>query len=119
MIFITKLKRRYADMRWGFAQVSVIIGLTNFLLISYNFTNAKELVSFPIFILLTVFGFIASLIVIGKIFRDKQMGVDHDLGFENAPLNAKTYRIIIEQLPQTKESIEFVKYLKKIEDKQL
>jgi len=110
-----KIKRRYADLRFGYAQIGLVIGLANFLLLAYNFTNAKELVSFPIFILVTASIFGAALIIIGHQFRNRQMGVDHDLGFEKAPLNAKTYRLILQQFPSTPETIDFIEYLKKIE----
>lgn len=110
-----KLKRRYADLRFGYAQVGILIGLANFLLIAYNFTNAKDVISFPIFVLITALGFCAGLILIGKSFRDRQMGVDHDLGFEKAPLNAKTFRLILQQFKPTVETTEFIEYLKKIE----
>ena len=116
---IGKLKRRYADLRVGFAQISIVIGLTNFLLITYNFTNAKDIVSFPVFVLLTAFGLVVILILIGKSFRNRQMGVDHDIGFEKAPLNAKTFRIILEQFPPTIETVDYIKYLKKIEEGKL
>lgn len=118
MIF-NKLKRRYADLRFGYAQVGILIGLANFLLLAYNFTNAKDIVSFPIFILITAVGFAAVLILIGKVFRNKQMGVDHDLGFENAPLNAKTFRIILEQFPPNKETTDYIQYLRNIEEGKL
>src|SRR3990172_4646826 len=110
-----KLKRRYADLRFGYAQVGILIGLANFLLLAYNFTNAKDIVSFPIFVLVTAFGFGAVLILIGKSFRNRQMGVDHDLGFEKAPLQAKTFRILLQQSPTSKETIDFIDYLKRIE----
>ena len=110
-----KLKRRYADLRFGYAQIGIVIGLANFLLLAYNFTNAKNILSFPIFVIITACGFSVVLILIGKLFRNKQMGVDHDLGFENAPLQAKTFRIILEQFSYTKEATDFIEYLKRIE----
>ena len=115
MHFFNKLKRRYSDLRWGYSQVGVIIGLSNFLLLAYNFTNAKELTSFPIFVSLTAVGFGLSLILIGHVFKKQQMSTDHDIGFEHSPVIAKAYRLILQQLPQTEETMQFVKYLKKIE----
>lgn len=116
---IAKLKRRYADLRFGYAQIGVIIGLANFLLIAYNFTNAKDIVSFPIFVGFTALGFAVVLVLIGHAFKRTQMSTDHDIGFEYAPMNAKTFRLILEQLPLTEESISFIKYLKQIETQTL
>ena len=119
MTLLAKLKRKYADIRWGYSQIGFFIGLANFLLLVYNFTEAKDFISFELFVLLLSVILLVGLTMIGKVFRKTQMSVDHDLGFEQAPLNAKVYRLILEQYPQTEETKDFISYLKRIEDKKI
>ena len=118
------LKRRYADMRYGQAQLAVMIGLINFLLISYNFSMFKDFIEFHWYVLIAINIFGVGLIVLGKGFRIKQMSTDHNLAFVQAPLDRKTDKIILENLLAIKkhlnlkisdESIEFLELLKKIE----
>lgn len=111
---IAKLKRRYADLRWGASQIGFVIGVSNFILLVYNFTDLKQL-PFELFaplmgiILVVVYSFA------GKIFRTKQMRVDHDLGFEQNPQMAKTLRMILEQNNTNPETLNQIEYLRKIE----
>ena len=113
---IDKLKRRYADIRWGYAQFGFFIGLANFLILVYNFTPAKDIISFEIFVPITLAVFLLIFTYSGQLFRNKQMATDHDLGFERNPAMAKVLRIILEQQElKTDEIIQQINYLRKIE----
>lgn len=118
------LKRRYADMRYGQAQLAVIIGIINFLLISYNFSMFKDFIEFHWYVLVAINIFGIGLILLGKGFRVKQMSTDHNLAFSQAPLDRRKDRIILENLLEikkhlklsiTNESIKFLELLKKLE----
>lgn len=121
------LKRRYADMRFGQAQFAVMIGITNFLLLTYNFTSLKDWLEFHWYALIAVNIFVIGLIILGKGFRLKQMSTDSNLSFYQAPLWRKYDRIQLENtldiknhldLEITPETKEFLKLLKRVEKRQ-
>lgn len=114
---IPKFQRRFSDLKWGYSQVGIMIGLSNFLLLIYNFTGVKTILSFEYFVILSIVIIIIPLLLIGTLFRKKQMGVEYTLGFEQAPAQATVFRMILEQLPQTDETMNYIKYLRKIEEK--
>jgi len=123
---INYLKRKYTDMRFGMSQFAVVIGITNFLLISYNLTVIKDYIEFHWYALISANFFIISLIVIGKLFRVKQMSTDNTLAFAQQPIDRHRDRIILENLLEIKnhlnlknspETIRFLEILKKLEKK--
>lgn len=109
-------KRCYADVRWGYAQIGFFIGLGNFLILVYNFTDAKNYIDFGIFIPIISVIFLLVFLFVGTYFRKNQMAIDHDLGFERDPSTARIFRIILENLTPNIEIKNQIEYLKKIEE---
>ncbi len=109
------IKRRYAEIRWGYAQVGFFIGLSNFMILSYNFTGIKDIIRMEYFIPIVGIIFAILFTSIGAYFRKNQMSLEHDLGFERAPTTARMFRIILEGLKPTDEVIKEIQYLKRIE----
>ena len=119
MTKIHNLKRRYSDLRWGYSQVGFLIGMVNFLILFYNFTGIKTMLNFWVFAVLSFGLFLIAFMLVGKVFRQKQMSTDANLSFEQQPLYAKTYRMLLEQGVQTDEVKKHVVFLKRIENNQL
>lgn len=111
------IKRRYFDMRLGGTQVSPIIQLLNFTMITFLWINhiIPVEVFAPIFLIL---GFIA-LSYVGVRFRKHQATTDHTMIFEKQQMLGKSFYIIAKAIKENKFDKEFdehLEYLKKIGD---
>jgi len=108
---ITFIKRRYYDMRLGGTQVSPIIQMANFTMISFMWINHIIPIEIfaPIFIGL---GFV-TLSYIGVRFRKHQASTDYDMLFEKQKTQAKIlYAILSSQKAVLREKFEFEEELK-------
>lgn len=86
---LTFIKRRYYDMRLGGTQVSPLIQMANFTMISFLWIN--HLIPIELFAPLFIgFGFIA-LSYIGVRFRKHQASTDYDMLFEKQRTQAKIF----------------------------
>lgn len=115
------LKKFYVDLRYGSGVATPLVSYSSFILIAYHFTNLN-IIPFPIFSVFFTMGIVIGFIVIGKIFREKQLSVDQDLIYQQQRDAARTQRIILEALYSTMESsnkkldvYERIQYLKMIE----
>lgn len=118
---ISFIKRRYYDMRLGGAQVSPLIQMANFTLISFLWINHLIPIEVfaPIFI---VIGFV-TLSYIGVRFRAHQASTDYNMFFERQSQQAKIfYEIMLSQkmvmeknnIPPTKSFLEQLYYIQKV-----
>lgn len=124
ILLVSYFKRRYYDLRQGWTVLAPLFAYSNFVLIIYNFTNLKEIVSQEIFVILFSVGAGLILLLMGKTFRKKQLSVDLSLAYERNKAAAKTLRIhletskrILEKMnePVSIELEERIEYLRSIE----
>ncbi len=113
----TFIKRRYYDMRLGGTQVSPIIQMANFTMISFLWINHLIPIEIfaPVFLIL---GFIA-LSYVGVRFRKHQASTDYDMLFEKQTQQAKILYQIMKKLDNNESDVEFkeqLKYLKGISE---
>lgn len=117
-------KRRYYDIRQAWGLVSPIFAFVNFLLIAYNFTKLKDVISIEYFSIIFTIGIGLGLLVIGRTYRKKQLPTDQNLIYERSTQNATTSRLQLEackillekfnaQVPNELE--DRIQYLKNIE----
>lgn len=90
---VTFLKRRYYDMRLGGTQVSPLIQMANFTMISFLWIN--HLIPIEIFAPLFIIGGFITLSYIGVRFRKHQASTDYDMLFEKQRTQAKIFYAIL------------------------
>ena len=111
----TFIKRRYYDMRLGGTQVSPIIQLANFVMITFMWIN--HIIPVEIFAPLMMVGGFIMLSYVGVRFRKHQATTDHTMIFEKQQQLGKALYYIMENMDKSKASKEFLEeyeYLKTI-----
>ena len=108
---ITFIKRRYYDMRLGGTQVSPLIQMANFTMISFMWIN--HIIPIEVFAPLFIgLGFVA-LSYVGVRFRKHQASTDYDMLFEKQRTQAKVfYAILSSQKSILRDKFEFDEELK-------
>ena len=114
-----KTKRHYADFRTGLPIIAPLLSISNFILLAYNFTALKDMVSIEIFGVGFAIIFVTSMVLIGNFYRKKQQPIDFGLQFERNRKNAMMFRLLLENSashfistdPRFKEINETVEYL--------
>lgn len=118
------IKRRYYDIRQAWGLVSPIFAFVNFLLIAYNFTKLRDVISIEYFSVIFSIGVGLCLLIIGRTYRKKQLPTDQNLIYERSTQNATTSRLQLEAckilLEKSNTSVpreleERIQYLKNIE----
>ena len=113
----TFFKRRYYDMRLGGTQVSPIIQMANFGMITFMWIN--HIIPIEIFLpIMMVLGFIA-FSYIGVRFRAHQASTDYNMLFEKQTHQAKALYEIMKALDHGDQSRSFyneLDYLKRISE---
>ncbi len=114
----TFIKRRYYDMRLGGTQVSPIIQMANFAMISFLYI--REFLPIEIFApLFMISGFIA-LAYIGVRYRKHQATTDWDMIFEKQTQQSKIlYQIMLALEKNQPQGIEFynqLEYVKRVSE---
>ncbi|HSA76902.1 MAG TPA: hypothetical protein VLE02_05105 [Nitrosarchaeum sp.] len=119
------IKKLYFDLRQGYSHFGAILGISNFVMISYGLTVIKEYIPFRYFVVIVFLGMAFLLVIIGMTFRKKQMSTDLDQGFLRASEASKTTRILFDDIFEIKkalnlqisqESLDRRNLLKNIED---
>ena len=119
------IKKLYFDLRQGYSHFGAILGISNFVMISYGLTVIKDYIPFRYFVIIVFFGMTFLLVAIGMTFRKKQMRTDLDQGFLRASEASKTTRILFDDIFEIKkalnlqisqESLDRRNLLKQIED---
>jgi len=123
MIDKTFIKRRYYDMRLGGTQVSPIIQMANFTMITFMWIN--HLIPVEVFAPMFIgLGFIA-LSYVGVRFRAHQASTDYDMLFEKQTQQAKIfYQMMLAQkdilldrgIIPSKEFLYQLNYIKKVSE---
>ena len=119
----TFIKRRYYDMRLGGTQVSPIIQMANFGMITFMWIN--HIIPIEIFLpIMMIFGFIL-LSYIGVRFRAHQASTDYDMVFERQKQQGMIfYQIMLSQeqlmeknnITPTEEFLYQLDYIKKVSE---
>ena len=113
-------KTQYFDSRFGMAVLGPLLTVSNFVLLSYNFTGLNDILPLRYFAPVFVIVFVVSVIVVGKMFRKHQLSTDSSLAFEQNKEDAKNNLLILECLAVMHQNDlrpkldERIKYLKKI-----
>ncbi len=89
-----KTNRRYLDLRNGWVVFSPVFGLSNTLMLAY-ITFVSDLFPLWLFIVVSLPIVIITLIVIGDLFRKKQLDTDLDLSFQRATLHGHTLYLMM------------------------
>ena len=118
------LKKNYAEFRIGLPIIAPLLAISNFILLAYNFTALKDVISIELFAIIFVAVFVGSMVLLGKTFRNKQQPTDITMSFERHKKQALMFRLLLENSashflstdPRHKEIQESIDYLKKIED---
>lgn len=119
------IKKLYFDLRQGYSHFGAILGISNFVMISYGLTVIKDYIPFRYFVIIVFFGMAFLLVAIGMTFRKRQMSTDLDQGFLRASEASKTTRILFDDIFEIKkalnlqisqESLDRRNLLKQIED---
>lgn len=79
------IKRIYFDMRTGQTVFFPVMGMINFIIISYSLTEIGEILPIEYYIPIVVIVLVLSLIAIGSIFRKNQHSTDTTMIYENNP----------------------------------
>ena len=89
-----RLKRYYLYLRFGQVMIFPILSFSNFMMIAYlaldGFVPMRYLIPF------LIVACIGSMIIIGRIFKNKQLSTDQNTVFEQSPHLIKTLRMILE-----------------------
>lgn len=83
MTRLTLVKRRFFDFRYGFPFLSPLIGVSNFVLIAYNFTML-QVIPFEVFVILFCLVFGSGVVFIGAMMRKKQLPTDYKMQYEQS-----------------------------------
>lgn len=89
----TFIKRRYYDMRLGGTQISPVIQMANFVMISFLWIN--HLIPIEVFAPLMMIGGFIALSYVGVRFRKHQASTDYDMLFEKQRVQAKILYAIL------------------------
>lgn len=115
-------KRRYFDLRNGWGVIAPIFGFSNFIMLAYM-TLIKDAIPIWVFGILFAPIIIIILVIIGNVFRKKQMRTDLDVSYMEASESAKSLRILYDiilepdNLEKRMDAIKRREFLKGIEDK--
>lgn len=117
---MNRIKKFYTDMRYGAAVATPVFSYSSFVLIAYNFTGLNT-IPFPIFAVSFTAGLIVLFIIVGAVFRTKQLSTDQDLLYMQQKELIRTQRITLEAIATNlgilagSEITERIEYLKRLE----
>jgi general stress protein CsbA len=72
-------------MRIGQSVFFPVMGMINFIIISYSLTDISKYVSMEYYVPIVIIGLVTGLIGIGSMFRKKQQSTDFTISYENNP----------------------------------
>ena len=116
-------KTQYFDSRFGMVVLAPLLSISNFVLLSYNFTKISDILPLRYFAPAFIAIFIVSVILVGKTFRKHQLSTDSALAYEQNKEDLKTNLLILECLavmhhndlrPRLDERISYLKGILKI-----
>lgn len=82
-------RRRYYDLRFSWGLLGPSLGIGNFVLIAYNFTDLKQ-IPFEYFAVFFVIFMVATMSLLGSFLRKYQMPTDFKLQYERNVEQVKT-----------------------------
>lgn len=100
---IIRLKEQYVDLRFGLLAINPIVIFSTFVLIAYE-QIASFGISLWLFAPISIVIFMCIVIIVGKIFRKKQLYIDAKLNYEQQTENAQTQLVILEMLREVMDT---------------